>query len=77
MNDFVALLLAVLSFCLAYWVLGLAVRLAIRLDLGSLHLGEGNLAQLCLAAAAAVLVWRRAVRHRVSGTAIGGSVESL
>jgi hypothetical protein len=58
MNDFVALLLAALTFCLGYWAAGLAVRLAMRLDLGHAHLGEGNLAQVCLALAVAVAAWR-------------------
>ncbi|GJD59989.1 hypothetical protein [Methylobacterium frigidaeris] len=58
MNDFVALLFAALTFCLGYWATGLAVRLAVRLDLGHAHLGEGSLAQLCLAVAGAVAAWR-------------------
>lgn len=58
MNDFVALLSAALTFCLGYWAAGLAVRLAVRLDLGHVHLGEGSLAQVALALAAAVAAWR-------------------
>ncbi|KMO42567.1 hypothetical protein VQ02_02500 [Methylobacterium variabile] len=57
-SDFVALLLAALTFCLGYWAAGAAVRLAVRLGLGHAHLGEGSLAQLCLALAAGVAAWR-------------------
>ena len=60
MNDFVALLLAALTFCLGYWAAGWAVRLAVRFDLGHAHLGEGSMAQLCLALVAAVAAWRLA-----------------
>ncbi len=60
MNDFVALLLAALTFCLGYWLAGWAVRLAVRHDLGTTHLGEGSMAQLCLALAVAVAAWRLA-----------------
>ncbi|TGD96430.1 hypothetical protein [Methylobacterium nonmethylotrophicum] len=58
MNDFVALLLAALTFCLGYWTAGLAVRLAMRLGLGHAHLGEGSLAQVTVALAVAVAAWR-------------------
>ncbi|SFV01543.1 hypothetical protein SAMN02799631_03835 [Methylobacterium sp. 174MFSha1.1] len=58
MNDFVALLLAALTFCLGYWAAGLVVRFAVRHELGHVHLGEGSLAQLCLALAVAVAAWR-------------------
>ncbi|TNC13399.1 hypothetical protein FF100_11345 [Methylobacterium terricola] len=58
MNDFVALLSAALTFCLGYWAAGLAVRLAVRLDLGHTHLGEGSIAQIALALAVAVAAWR-------------------
>ncbi|AWN47924.1 hypothetical protein DK419_17655 [Methylobacterium terrae] len=60
MNDFVALLLAALTFCLGYWAVGFAVRLAVRLDLGHAHLGEGSLAQVALALVAATVTWHRA-----------------
>ncbi|MGF3026383.1 hypothetical protein ACQVP2_26615 [Methylobacterium aquaticum] len=62
MNDFVALLLAALIFCLGYAAAGWAVRLAVRFDLGHAHLGEGSLAQLGLALAVAVAAWRFARR---------------
>ena len=65
-SDFVALLLAALAFCLGYWVAGLAVRLAVRLGLGHAHLGEGSLAQVCLALAAGIAAWRWA---RIAGPA--------
>lgn len=60
MNDFVALLLAALTFCLGYWAAGLVVRFAMRHELGHVHLGEGSLAQLGLALAVAVAAWRYA-----------------
>jgi hypothetical protein len=60
MNDFVALLLAALTFCLGYWAAGLVVRFAVRHGLGHVHLGEGSLAQLCLALMVAVVAWRYA-----------------
>ncbi|KMO12784.1 hypothetical protein SQ03_23590 [Methylobacterium platani JCM 14648] len=59
-SDFVALLLAALTFCLGYGAAGLAIRLAIHLDLGHAHLGEGSLAQVVLALAAGIAAWRRA-----------------
>jgi len=58
MNDFVALLSAALTFCLGYWAAGLAVRLAVRLDVGHAHLGEGSLAQVVLAFLLALAAWR-------------------
>ena len=37
-HDFVALLLAALTFCLGYWIAGTLVRLAVRHGLGHAHL---------------------------------------
>jgi hypothetical protein len=62
MNDFVALLLAALAFCLGFLVLGLAVQVALRFQLGSPFLGEGNFLQVALAVGLGVAAWRRATR---------------
>ncbi|KMO43736.1 hypothetical protein VQ03_06570 [Methylobacterium tarhaniae] len=58
MNDFVALLLAALAFCLGYGAAGLAVRFAVQLGLGHAHLSEGSLAQVALALAVGLATWR-------------------
>ncbi|RVU21498.1 hypothetical protein [Methylobacterium oryzihabitans] len=62
MNGFVALLVAVLVFCAGFLAFGLAVRLALHLDVGPGHLGEGSFLQVALATAGAALVWRRTRR---------------
>ncbi len=62
MNGFVALLVAVLVFCAGFLAFGLAVRLALHLDVGPVHLGEGSFLQVALAAAGAAAVWRRTRR---------------
>ncbi|ACA20597.1 hypothetical protein M446_6332 [Methylobacterium sp. 4-46] len=62
MNDFLALLLAALAFCGAFLLLGLAVRLAHQLQLGSPYLSDGNFLQVALALGLAVATWRRATR---------------
>ncbi|GJD49398.1 hypothetical protein OPKNFCMD_2128 [Methylobacterium crusticola] len=64
MNDFVSLLVATLVFCIGYWASGLAVWLAIRFQIGPVHLAEGSLAQVALALALGLAAWRRAVQHR-------------
>jgi hypothetical protein len=66
-NDFVALLLAVVAFCLAFVTMGALVRVALALDLAPHGLAEGSLVQFALAGAAAHRAWRR-VRPR-DGTA--------
>ncbi|ACL61901.1 hypothetical protein [Methylobacterium nodulans] len=62
MNDFVALLLAALAFCLGFLGLGLAVQVALHFRLGSPFLSEGNFLQVALALGLAVATWRRAMR---------------
>lgn len=66
-HDFVALLLAALTFCLGYWIAGTLVRLAVRHGLGHAHLGEGSLAQVALALVAALAAWRWARGDRPAG----------
>jgi hypothetical protein len=67
-NDFVALLLAVTAFCLAFVMLGATVRLALVLDLAPHGLAPGSPVQFALAAAAGHRAWRR-VRPRSGGDA--------
>lgn len=59
MNDFVALLLAVAAFCLAFVTMGASVRVAVALDVAPYGLAEGSFVQFALAALAAHLAWRR------------------
>lgn len=66
MNDFVALLLAVVAFCIAFVTLGAFTRLVLALDVAPHGLAEGNLVQLALAGIAAHRAWRR-VRPKGEG----------
>ncbi len=66
-NDFVALLVAALTFCLGYWIAGTLVRFAVRYGLGHAHLGEGSLAQVALALAVGLAAWRWARGGRPAG----------
>ena len=59
-NDFVALLLAVVAFCLAFVTIGATVRLAIALDVAPYGLAPGSFLQFALAGAAGHRAWRRA-----------------
>ena len=68
-NDFVALLLAVTAFCLAFVTLGVAVRLALVLDLAPHGLAPGSTIQFALAGAAGYRTWRR-VRPRTVPNAL-------
>lgn len=63
-NDFVALLLAVVAFCLAFLTIGASVRLAVAMDLAPHGLAPGSLVQFALAGAAGHRAWRR-VRPKV------------
>ncbi|MGY2050817.1 hypothetical protein [Methylobacterium sp. JK268] len=62
MNAFVALLLAASAFCLAFLLAGLGVQVALRFQLGSRFLSDGNFLQVALALALAVATFRRATR---------------
>lgn len=60
MNDFVALLLAVVAFCLAFVTMGATVRLAMALEVAPHGLAPGSLVQFAVAAFAGHRAWRRA-----------------
>lgn len=68
-NDFVALLLAVVAFCLTFVTIGASVRLTVALDLAPHGLAPGSLVQFAVAGAAGHRAWRR-VRPKAGTTGL-------